>query len=557
MLSARAPSPRRCLADQGGYAMAIVMFVLLTVSALSAAAYVSADGDLGLNQRDADGKRAFAAAEAGVAFYLGKLADDNRYWTRCTNVPAGADGKQPVTQWWAPGTSEPRTSASWKRIPRPAGETGPRAEYTIELIPTLIPGSDPPQRRPACVENDQTSMIDLRDGTFTIRSTGRYGPPGREVKRSVLATFRRKSFLDYVYANVYETMDPVLLQAAYPSVSGLGAWAATSEGCASYRRDGREDHVFPGNGGRYCYTINYARTDEMNGPFHTNDGVNIETCGQTRFGRPGRADAVEFWDSRSGSTSCMPDVGTSSVAQGSNYQQLNPPASNTELANTALAAYRFSGETDIVLNGTSMTVTRPGVAPQTMALPSNGVISVLGTGGACPGYDVANPNAAQPACGTAKVRGTYASDLTITTKGDIVVTGDLRSQSDAVLGLVATKFLRVARGTFPNPCDWRSTDTTPAGDRIIEAAMLSIEHVFTVDSYWCGDDNGYVRIRGSIAQRFRGRTANANPGDAERTAYNKDYSYDDRLRYRSPPFFLTPNEAAWRVSRTREQTDAR
>jgi hypothetical protein len=41
------------------------------------------------------------------------------------------------------------------------------------------------------------------------------------------------------------------------------------------------------------------------------------------------------------------------------------------------------------------------------------------------------------------------------------------------------------------------------------------------------------------------------------TGYSKDYNYNDTLRYREPPYFVNPTEAAWRVVRQNEQVPAR
>ena len=41
-----------------------------------------------------------------------------------------------------------------------------------------------------------------------------------------------------------------------------------------------------------------------------------------------------------------------------------------------------------------------------------------------------------------------------------------------------------------------------------------------------------------------------------RSGYLKDYNYDDRLRYRSPPYFLNPVDAAWRAVKVTEQVPA-
>jgi hypothetical protein len=41
-----------------------------------------------------------------------------------------------------------------------------------------------------------------------------------------------------------------------------------------------------------------------------------------------------------------------------------------------------------------------------------------------------------------------------------------------------------------------------------------------------------------------------------RTGYEKNYVYDDRLKYRSPPFFLDPVQASWKVNRSNELVPA-
>jgi hypothetical protein len=82
----------------------------------------------------------------------------------------------------------------------------------------------------------------------------------------------------------------------------------------------------------------------------------------------------------------------------------------------------------------------------------------------------------------------------------------------------------------------------------IEAAILSLAHSFIVDNYACGNKLGTLTVKGAIAQRFRGPVGTTRP-----TGYTKNYMYDDRLKYRSPPFFLDPVSAAWKVARANEQ----
>ena len=43
---------------------------------------------------------------------------------------------------------------------------------------------------------------------------------------------------------------------------------------------------------------------------------------------------------------------------------------------------------------------------------------------------------------------------------------------------------------------------------------------------------------------------------ASTSGYTKNYVYDTRLKYRAPPNFLNPVQAAWRVVRVTEQAGA-
>ena len=86
----------------------------------------------------------------------------------------------------------------------------------------------------------------------------------------------------------------------------------------------------------------------------------------------------------------------------------------------------------------------------------------------------------------------------------------------------------------------------------IDAAILSLQHSFTVDSYDCGAALSNLTVSGAIAQKYRGAV-----GTSGGTGYAKDYNYDDRLKYRNPPLFLDPLNAAWKVLRTNEQVPAR
>ncbi len=83
----------------------------------------------------------------------------------------------------------------------------------------------------------------------------------------------------------------------------------------------------------------------------------------------------------------------------------------------------------------------------------------------------------------------------------------------------------------------------------IDAAILSIQHSFIVDHYSCGNPLGNLTVNGAIAQRFRGAVGTFSQSTGPVSGYSKRYTYDDRLRYISPPHFLDPVESAWHVQR--------
>jgi hypothetical protein len=65
-------------------------------------------------------------------------------------------------------------------------------------------------------------------------------------------------------------------------------------------------------------------------------------------------------------------------------------------------------------------------------------------------------------------------------------------------------------------------------------------------------------VTGAIAQRYRGAVGQNQSSclptcTTYTTGYIKDYNYDNRLRYRNPPFFIDPTNAAWHVLRATEQ----
>ncbi|MGB2711043.1 MAG: hypothetical protein WBC33_05955 [Conexibacter sp.] len=559
---------RRRLAAQDGFTLIAVLGILAAGMSLSIAAFAAAGGDVHLSRNDEDQKRAYAAAEAGVQDYFFHLTQDNAYWAKCDSPsPAHPALNQP-------GASPLKTRA----VP------GSNASYAIELLPA--------NGHTACNTNDATASMIVAaggpmSGTFSIRATGF----SNGVKRKIVATFRRRSFLDYLYFTDLETSDPawyVLSANGYPTRSGTSNWSGftpstkpdlltwAAANCPRYWRNSRSSQRFPvspdnawqkqinGTWGSTststvsCTEIQFVSGDHIDGPLHTNDDILI--CGAPTFGRTTQ-DSIEVSGSgwRQGCGSGGPNIlGTWKP----NSPVLTPPPSDTSLKQVVDPSYLFKGTTTIVLQDGQMTVTNANLNPttQTIAFPSNGVVYVDHdpvAGCAVSAYQPLAPYSDPAGCGDAYVKGTYSADLTIATAKDIVVNGNVARNGDKMLGLIANNFVRVYHPVSPDPSnpndktDCVNQASTPTNVSI-DAAILALNHSFTVDSYFCGSPLGTLTIRGTIAQKHRGPVGRGS-GSTITSGYYKDYEYDDRLRLREPPHFIDPVQASWRIQRYAEQ----
>jgi hypothetical protein len=153
--------------------------------------------------------------------------------------------------------------------------------------------------------------------------------------------------------------------------------------------------------------------------------------------------------------------------------------------------------------------------------------------------------------------------VTLASEGDILVRPDLdttgpasgkglRRSGDVMMGLIANNFIRIYHPVNSYPCNSGTGNATGYTTNVqIDAAILSLNHSFWVDNYACGARLGNLIVNGAIAQNFRGPV-----GTVGATGYTKVYTYDDRLRYRSPPYFLDPIESRWAVREFNEQIPA-
>ncbi|MCZ7530914.1 MAG: hypothetical protein M5U31_11575 [Acidimicrobiia bacterium] len=212
----RRAAPRRADPDdERGIALVTVVLTTLILSLVATAAVGYGIGSQNLSRRDQDWNAALAAAEAGIDDYLLRLNQNNNYWL----------------------TTDPENDAmngGWAQIPGGSAE----AEFQYEADGSGVASS----------------------GTVALTSTGRV----RGVERTVEATLRKRSFLDYLYFTDFETLDPV----AY-SGNPSPAWAQTN--CSKYWYQGRKES----GPGYDCVNIRFGGNDVINGPLHSNDAILI------------------------------------------------------------------------------------------------------------------------------------------------------------------------------------------------------------------------------------------------------------------------------------------
>jgi hypothetical protein len=542
--------------DQRGFSMWLVMMALFACSLFVAAGFAAANDDLPLSGQTKDRKQAYAAAEAGLNFFLTHLNQDSDYWTYCNNAPPPTPGEQsPINQPWNGAGTDLRI---WRNI------QGSSARYTLESLPA---------KGTVCNPADQTSMIDMSTGMFRMRSTGQ--PYKNGTKRSIVAYFRRQGFLDFLYFTYYEDEDPMALAKASDRSNAQNY-------CAGKFRSARDAAPVS------CPEIQFITGDSVDGPLHTNDSLLI--CNKPSFGRTtnNRADRIEVVQTKPAALVAAGGCSQSATINGvlkNPASVLDPPASNAALKVVAQNGGNvFTGQTFIRLRGSTMdvTTTNGGVRTFTsgMPLPANGVIYVKNdTTNSCPvQYPTQEDYTEGQYCGNVYVSGTYSQSLTIAAENDVIVAPtdgktltwgnaanpfSLTGSNNSVLGLIANNFVRVGHPVKNRTFDSKGnitgcTNQTSAyddGNVQIQAAILSIDHSFIVDNYNCGNELGTLSVTGAIAQRYRGPVGTSGGGGG--TGFLKDYNYDDRLKYRSPPHFLNPVDSAWQIVRENEQVPAR
>ena len=221
-----------------------------------------------------------------------------------------------------------------------------------------------------------------------------------------------------------------------------------------------------------------------------------------------------------------------------------------------------------------------GATGGTVPLPDNGVVYVSDCGPSstttCNGNTDPLANAGESGFsgktyGDAIVQGTVSEPLTVGAENNIVIDGNLcnvdtlnssgqcktgttpATPSPDVLGLVANNDVEVnhpvdSHGNNESNCSatpGSGATTCDLSNPIIDAVSLTLNGSFLVNNYTSGSSLGTLNVYGTIDQDWRGPVGTFNSGGSVASGYAKNYQYDPRLTYLSPPFYLNPGTSQW------------
>lgn len=563
---------RRRTRDDDGFALLTVIMSMFVLTVIVTGAMTYAMQTQIGSRRDQDSNGALSAARAGVDEMLSRMNQNDTYWQKYPGYSGNAaDYDCTNVSWqrpWPVGTPcgwGAATAVGWTAVP---GSSGATYHYDLDL------------------SNARTR------GVVLITATGKV----RNVTRTVQSALLHDGFGEFLYLTDYETLDP-----ATEAIFGVNNVAAQAA-CSKHFWEGRpgepdcEDINFVGGD---TITGPLHTNDALllygnpgpvfKGPVTTSwpacDGVTAPASWPGTCYRPNGAPTPTFEQGLA-----YRALYTLPTSIGVMRQYVDP-------LQTSTPGCLYSGPTRIVFNsnGTMQVWSRwskgplnpgcgnPGAAwpsSVTVNVPDNNIIYVEDVPSAqtspapmpteCPdgaigdGLPVAqdyNKTLRDALCnlGTVFIEGELQGKVTVSAENNIIVTGDTTYANGVngidTLGLIATNSVKIYHPVFcvpafhdpvTNLCTKGNNRNRPSGSRfedpVVQAAILTLAHSFTVEAYHLGNDLGTLNVFGAIAQRYRGPVGTFGVDD---TGYLKDYVYDTRLKYAPPPFFLNPVAASW------------
>jgi hypothetical protein len=535
-------------ADEG-IAMIMVMAAISVMSLLLAAAFAYAQAVEPQARQNQDWNAALAAAQAGVDDYVAKLNTNDSYWQSvdCSNIAMRGPNAGTNSCGWNSGTAP-----GWQNVSASDPNAG-KFHYDVD------------------------SSVIFSQGAVRLTSTGKV----RGVSRTIQVLVSRGGSTDFLYYTDFESADPANTN-AYPSGAPNDDCGKSGPTQAKYWWNGRTS----GDG---CVEITFVSGDVLDGKVHFNDTPLMS--GTPTFLQGFETAAPACSNTPYNVANCRRGSGTPNLngtkAAYSATLQLPDNANNF----TAYPGCQYTGDTRIKFNNNgTMTVwstrsagtstgtgcgTFSGSSPVTVPVPDNQVIYVKNwtsqskctagqVGDGWPLTGDLNMDVPTFYCGNGNVyvEGTVKGRVTIAAQNNIIVTGDLlidgvpagsTPAGTSVVGLVAANSVVVAH---PVKCTtWSGSTCTVADniqsttDRSIYASIQTLQHSFWVQWYDDGAKLGTLSVYGSIAQKWRGIVGT---GGSTGTGYLKNYRYDSRLRFQSPPYFPQWVNAVWAGKTTGE-----
>jgi hypothetical protein len=331
----------------------------------------------------------------------------------------------------------------------------------------------------------EVEALDNTPGVI-VTSTGQISKNNLVVTRKIRAVIKKRSFTHYLYFTDHETVEG----------TGQKIWFITG--------------------------------DIIRGPLHSNDYIHI--WGDPEFQK--KVTTSRNLDIHSGSNPVFKEGYEEEVPV------LEMPPTNVELKTWAQAGgYYYYGKTTITMKSSGYLFISNNHSQSTgptglVSLPANGVIYVDGQNGA-----KSNQNN-----GDVYVEGTLSGRLTIASKNNIYITGDLLYKDEAtdMLGLIAENYVYILH--------YKGYKDVAPNNIEINAAIFAVNHSFSYEKYYYGPPKGTITLKGALAQKYRGAVGTFYRSGRKRSGYSKDYYYDERMLYTEPPHFIEPLNSGFEIT---------
>lgn len=426
---------------------------------------------------------------------------------------------------------------------------------------------------------DSDPVVNTSTGTVSLTIVGAAGYNGTyQYQTGTIVLSPLNNFLLNVLWINYDQIDPAVISPNRPPR------------CSYYWRSGL---------GSGCAAVNLVTGDTMSGNVWMNDSVFV--CGNPAFKNLTTGDPNNYTVA-----TCNPSAPTFSGTEKKGVAIEAIPSDDSQLAQVAAqGGCLYEGPTTITVSGATMSVTSPDtptgppahgsppandaldVAANTnacmpasqggsVAVPKNGVVFVencLSQDSACTARNAYNPmagydetGASGPTYGDAIVQGTVTGPLTIAAQNNVIIDGNIcysstsgctqapASPATDVLGLVAYNYVEINHPVTVSNNQWVNLPTCGAGEPAppacdmsnpeLDAVILALNHSFLVNAYNEGAPLGTLTISGTVDEDWRGPVGTSQSGTIV-TGYAKNYQYDARLHYLSPPYYLSPGTSAW------------